>query len=295
MDRLTAAKVFIDVVHCGSFTAAADRLDMSRSMVTRYVDGMEAWLQTRLLHRTTRKVTLTSAGETCLKEIETWLEQGEKLALYGADPLALTGRVKIATSVSLGLSLLAPAIKAFQDQHPQIFIDLDVQDTVKDMTEQQIDLAIRVTASPSDALIGKPIGVCESVLVAAPDYLAQAAPIMQPQDLTAHRCLGYKNFAWSVWHLAKDDQFEAVEVSCHLTANEATTLLYASISGAGVSLQPTYLANKYIKSGELCHVLPQWQPNEMKIYALYSSRKHLSPAVRALIDHLEQYFADHPW
>ncbi|MDO6525354.1 LysR family transcriptional regulator [Motilimonas sp. 1_MG-2023] len=295
MDRLTAAKVFINVVQCGSFSAAADRLNMSRSMVTRYVDKMENWLQTRLLHRTTRKVTLTSAGETCLKEIEAWLEQGDKLARYGADPQALTGRVKVATSVSLGGALLAPAIKAFQDQHRQIFIDLDVQDSVKDMTEQQIDLAIRITASPSDTLIGKPIGVCESALVASPDYLAQAGAIVEPQDLTAHRCLGYKNFAWSVWHLAKDKQFEAVEVSCHLTANEATTLLYACLSGAGVSLQPTYLVNKYLKSGELCHVLPQWQPNEMKIYALYSSRKHLSPAIRALIDHLEQYFADHPW
>ncbi|MBJ7538599.1 LysR family transcriptional regulator [Marinomonas transparens] len=299
MDRVIAAKVFIDVAQSRSFTATAERLNMSRPMVTRYMEAMEDWLKTRLLHRTTRKISLTTAGESCLKDVELWLEQADKITSLANMGKELSGLVRVTTSMSFGFSQLMPAIQAFMDEYPQVCIDIDLEDSAANLTEKSIDLALRIASNPDPSLIGKPIARCESVLVASPDYLQKAqasvGDISDPQDLTRHDCLGYKNFEQHIWHLSKNDQFESVTVDCRLTVNEANALLHGTLNGIGISMQPTYLANRYIKDGRLIHVLPEWKPKALSIYALYSSRKHLSPTVRALIDHLESYFAAHPW
>lgn len=257
MDRLTAAKVFLDVAYSGSFTATSERLAMSRPMVTRYVEAMEDWLQTRLLHRTTRKISLTSSGERCLKEVEAWLEKAEELSSFTASDSELSGSIRVATSMSFGFSQLMPAVKSFMDKHPKVSIDIDLQDSVTNLIEQRIDLAIRLASDPDPSLIGKPIALCESVLVASPDYLAESKEIAHPKDLSEQQCLGYKNFERHVWHLSQENDFESVDIKCRLTANEATTLLHASLSGAGISMQPTYLANSHIKDKTLCQILPE--------------------------------------
>jgi len=303
MDRVTAAKVFIDVAQSRSFSRTADRLNMSRPMVTRYIEAMEDWLEIRLLHRTTRKISLTSAGESCLKDIELWLEQADNITALANSDNKFAGGIKITTSMSFGFSQLMPAIQNFMQLYPKVRIDIDLEDGAADLTEKSIDLAIRIASNPAPSLIGKPIAVCESVLVASPVYLNKmvekygkdSGGIYHPQDLKKHDCLGYKNFERHIWHLSQKDLFESINVDCRLTANEATVLLHAALNGGGISLQPTYLVNRYIKEGRLCHVLPEWKPKDLTIYALYSSRKYLPPTVRGLIDHLEQYFAQHPW
>jgi len=295
MDRLTSAKVFVDVAYSRSFTATAERLEMSRPMVTRYIEAMEDWLQTRLLHRTTRKISLTTSGESCLKEVEAWLEQAEELTSSTACHEELSGTIRIATSMSFGFSQLMPALKEFMQVNPKVNVDIDLEDTVTNLTEQRIDLAIRIAADPDPSLIGKPIAICESVIVASPEYLRGKEKILKPQDLTQHECLGYKNFERHIWHLSKKNNFESVDINCRLTANETTALLHAALCGAGISLQPTYLANKYIQEKKLNPVLSDWKPNALKIYALYASRKHIPPTVRALINHLTVCFQHHPW
>jgi DNA-binding transcriptional LysR family regulator len=295
MDKLTASKVFVDVAQTGSFTATADRLEMSRPMVTRYIEAMEKWLNARLLHRTTRKVTLTTTGERCLKEVEVWLEQAEGLIALSDNSEELSGMVRVATSMSFGFSQLVPALLNFMSVHPKVDIDIDLQDSVADLTEKQIDLAIRIASNPEPSLIGKPIAICESALVASPAYLASRESISEPEELSFHNCLGYKNFQRHVWHLMKGTEQKSVDVECKLTANEATTLLHATLLGGGVAIQPTYLVNKYIENGALRLVLSEWKPADLTIYALYSSRKHQSPTVRALIDYLQEYFKDNPW
>ncbi len=295
MDRVTAAKVFVDVAYSHSFSATSERLEMSRPMVTRYIEAMEDWLQTRLLHRTTRKVSLTTTGESCLKEVEAWLEQAQSLTSLTASNEELSGTIRIAVSTSFGFSQLIPALKDFMQIHPKVNVDIDLQDSVADLTEQRIDLAIRIASDPDPSLIGKPIAICETVIVASPEYLRSKDVINKPQDLSEHECLSYKNFGRHVWHLSQQDNFESVDINCRLTANETTTLLHAALCGAGISLQPTYLANKYIKEKKLSQILPDWKPNDLKIYALYSSRKHLPLTVRALIDYLTDYFKNTPW
>lgn len=295
MDKLTAAQVFVDVAYSGSFTASAERLEMSRPMVTRHIESVEAWLNTRLLHRTTRKVTLTSAGAACLPEIEQWLAQANRLVEQTKNQQQLSGKIRVATSMSFGYAQLAKVFTGFMKRHPNVQIDIDLQDSTTDLITQRIDLAIRIAANPDPSLIGKPIAVCDSILVASPRYLRDYPPITEPKQLTAHQCLGYKNFDRHVWHLRREAAFESVDVQCNLTANEATTLLYAALSDGGISIQPTYLANQFITDGQLQHVLPQWTLNPMKIYVLYPSRKHLSPTVRALIDTLSEEFKTPTW
>lgn len=295
MDRLTAAKVFVDVASTQSFTTTADRLDMSRPMVTRYIDALESWLNARLLHRTTRKVSLTSAGERCLPQVQGWIEQAQDLQHQLMAQNELSGRLRVSTSMSFGFAQLIPAVKGFIDRHRQVEMDIDVQETAVDLIAERIDLAIRITPSPDPSLIGRPIATCDSILVASPSYLNSAPQITEPADLFAHQCLGHQSFERHIWNLRHGQRHESVEVNCQLRSNEATVLLNAAVNGMGVSLQPTYLANSALKRGALVQVLPQWQPKVMDIYALYPSRKHLSPAVRSLIDHLIDYFANEEW
>lgn len=295
MDRIIAAKVFADIAVSGSFTATAERLEMSRAMVTRYVEAMEQWLQVRLLHRTTRQVTLTSAGERCLAEVEPWLQQASLLEASAAQSDKLHGKIRIAVSMSFAYAQLMPALSGFMAQHPHLEIDLDVEDSTADLVAKRIDLAIRIASVPDSALIGKPIAKCDSVLVAAPDYLAQYGAPTTPQQLAQHRCLGYKNFERHVWHLQQGEQHEAVAVHCALSANEATCLLRAAECAMGIALQPRYLVATQLAKGQLVELLPQWRPKQMQIYALYSSRQFLSPAIRQLIDYLSDYFAQAQW
>ncbi|NOI12499.1 LysR family transcriptional regulator [Vibrio hepatarius] len=290
MDRLTAVKVLLDVAQTESFTATSERLDISRPMVTRNVEAVENWLGARLLQRTTRKVSLTSVGEQMLPELQRWVEQALLIEENLMPKQSLQGFVRISVSMSFGFSMLMPALQQFRQQYPGIKIDIDAQDRAVDMVSERIDLAIRTTNDPDPALVGRCFAICHSKLVASPEYLASHPEIAHPTDLTKHSCLGYKNFGRHVWQLTKGEQKHDVEVSCDISANEATVLLHGSIAGLGISMQPEYLADEKIARGELNWVLPDWQLTSLKMYLLYPSRKHLAHPVRALIDFLVQYF-----
>lgn len=297
MDRLTAMHVFAEVATSGSFSATADKLDMSRAMVTRYVGEMEQWLQARLLQRTTRSVTLTDAGEHALRRCQQMLALSQDLEEETASTTEgeLRGQLRLTCSVSFAFAQMGAAIADFLAQHPQLKIDLDASEGSVNLVERRIDLAIRISAEPDPLLIGRPLARCDSVLVASPAYLAAHGTPQQPADLAQHRCLSYANFGKSVWPLTRDDVVERVGVSGHFSANEATTLMRAALAGGGIAMQPTYLVNPLLRSGELQAVLPAWDLPVMTIYALYPSRRHLSPAVRALLDFLVERFAGMPW
>ena len=296
MDRLTAMQVFVEVAQSGSFSATADKLDMSRAMVTRYVGELEQWLGARLLQRTTRSVTLTDAGESCLRRSQQMLalveNVEEETSRHGS---ALRGQLRITCSMSFAYAQLAAVVVDFLTQHPQLKIDLNASEGALNLVEARIDLAIRISAEPDPALIGRMLAPCTSVLVASPAYLAQHGTPQLPADLAAHRCLSYANFGKSVWKLQRGEEVEEVRVGSHFSANEATALMCAALAGGGVAMQPTYLASPHLADGRLQAVLPDWALPDMAIYALYPSRKHLSPAVRALLDFLVARFATVPW
>lgn len=296
MDRLTAMRVFSEVAASGSFSASADKLDMSRAMVTRYIAELEQWLGARLLQRTTRRVTLTDAGENCLRRCQQMLALMENVEEETASHDGqLRGQLRLTSSMSFGHTHLAAAISDFLTLHPQLKIDLNVSDTAVNLVEARIDLAIRISSEPDPMLIARPLARCDSVLVASSAYLIENGKPQSPAELTQHKCLSYANFGKSVWHFTRGDEQTQVGVSSRFSANEATVLLHAALAGGGIALQPTYLANPYIERGDLQILLPEWQVPSMTIYALYPSRRHLSPAVRALLDFLVARFAKLPW
>ena len=296
MDRLTAMQVFVEVAHSGSFSATADKLDMSRAMVTRYVGELEQWLGARLLQRTTRSVTLTDAGESCLRRSQQMLALMENVEEETSQhDGALRGQLRMTCSMSLAYAQMAAAVTDFLKLYPQLKIDLNASEGALNLVEARIDLAVRISAEPDPTLIGRVLAPCTSVLVASPDYLRAQGVAQQPADLLVHRCLSYTHFGKSVWKLQRGDEHAEVRVSGHFSANEATALLQAALAGGGVALQPTYLANPHLRDGSLQTVLPDWTLPDMAIYALYPSRKHLSPAVRAFLDFLVARFAQIPW
>ena len=289
-------RVFVEVVSAGSFSAAADKLDMSRTMVTRYVGALEQWLGSRLLQRTTRSVTLTDAGEHCLRRSQQMLALMEDVEEETRSPDgALRGQLRITCSMSFAYAQMAAAVVDFLQLHPQLKIDLNASDGALNLVEARIDLAIRISAEPDPALIGRVLAPCTSVLVASPAYLANQGVPRSPADLAGHRCLTYANFGKSAWLLGRGAEQVQVKVSSHFSANEATALLRAALAGGGMALQPTYLANPHLADGSLQRVLPDWTLPPLSIYALYTSRRHLSPAVRALLDFLVERFAETPW
>jgi DNA-binding transcriptional LysR family regulator len=296
MDRLTAMQVFVEVANSGSFSATADKLDMSRAMVTRYVGELEQWLDARLLQRTTRSVTLTDAGESCLRRSQQMLALMQDVEdETNRHDGALRGQLRITCSMSFAYAQMAAALVEFLKLHPQLKVDLNASEGALNLVEARIDLAIRISAEPDPMLIGRVLAPCASVLVASPAYLiAQGAP-QTPADLGNHRCLSYANFGKSVWQFSRGDERAQVSVTSYFSANEATALLRAALAGGGVALQPTYLANPHLQDGSLQAVLQDWKVPDLAIYALYPSRKHLSPAVRALLDFLVLWFADAPW
>ncbi|MBP6116294.1 MAG: LysR family transcriptional regulator [Neisseriaceae bacterium] len=297
MDRLTAAKVFLTIVEKGSLSAAADALDMSRAMVTRYLATMERWAKARLLHRSTRKLTLTDAGEQAVLRCEKIMVLAAEIDLIeDQNNHELHGLLRISCSQSLGQSAIAPAVAAFLKQHPALRIDLNIDNQAVNLIESRIDLALRITNNLDPNIIAKPLATCHSILCATPAYLAEHGMPHSLAELTQHNCLTYSYFNQSLWpfqHLERTEP-EAVMVSGNLSANESVVLLSATLAHAGISLQPAYSVREALAAGTLVPLLTDYQPQPMGIYGLYASRKHMPQALRALLDFLSQWFLTHP-
>ncbi len=290
-------QVFTEVATSGSFTATADKLEMSRAMVTRYVAELEQWLGARLLQRTTRSVTLTDAGETCLRRSQQMLALMENVEeeTSTATGGALRGQLRLTCSTSFAYAHLAAVLSDFLALHPQLKIDLNISEGALNLVDARIDLAIRISAEPDPMLIARPLAQCDSLLVASPAYLARHGTPQLPQDLAQHRCLSHANFGKSVWRFARGAESAQVSVVSPFSANEATTLMKAAMAGGGVAMLPTYLVNPGVAAGALRVVLPEWKVPALTIYALYPSRRNLSPSVRALLDYLVGRFETVPW
>ncbi|HBT11798.1 LysR family transcriptional regulator [Erwinia persicina] len=291
MDRITAAKVFITIVQRGSLSAAADTLDISRAMVTRYLSQMESWAGARLLHRSTRRLSLTPAGEHALARCQQMMALAAEIELSNQpEGEALSGLLRVSCSLSLGQSVLMVALTAFQQRYPLVRIDLHISNQRVNLVEERIDLALRITAQLEPNLIARPLHRCRSVICAAPAYLARAGIPVVPQDLVHHNCLAYSHFGKSLWHFTRRQEKEAVAVSGNLSGNDSVMLLAATLAGAGIAMQPVYSAQPFLARGELVALLPDYQLDELGVYAIYASRQYQSARLRALLDFLVEWF-----
>ncbi|CDM91039.1 LysR family transcriptional regulator [Xenorhabdus bovienii] len=295
MDRITAAQVFVTIVEQGSLVAAAERLDMSRAMVSRYLAEMEKWAGVRLLHRTTRKISLTSAGENAYQRSLKLLELAETMPVQQSlESQTLRGLLRVSCSQSLGTSALSVAIPEFMRRYPQIAVNLQINNRVINLVEERIDLAIRITNNLEPNLIARPLSICHSVVCAAPSYLDGKIIPQKPTDLASHNCLTYNFFGKSLWLFEKQHEQYSVPVSGTLSANESTVLMEATLQGAGIAMQPYYSAAPYLISGQLVELLPDYQPQAMGIYGIYASRQNMPVTLRTLLDFLVDWFANAP-
>ncbi|VVD63907.1 HTH-type transcriptional regulator DmlR [Pandoraea horticolens] len=290
MDRLTAMRVFTEVAERGSLTAAAQRLDMSRAMVSRYLAELEAWLGTRLLHRTTRAVSLTDAGNDALPRCREMLGIADDLAGASHADSTPRGLLRVACSTSLGQAFLASAVTRFIVRHPGVAIDLVVADRTVDLVDERIDLAIRVTNEPSPGLIARRLATCHSVICAAPSYLQRHGTPERAEDLALHNCLTYTYFGKSLWQFTYNGTPLGVPVGGNLSANEVNVVFAATLAGAGISMQPVYAVLPHLRDGTLKALLPDYVPREMTVYGVYMSRKQMPSALRALLDDLIEQF-----
>ena len=295
MDRLTATRVFVEVVERGSQTAAAEALEMSRAMVSRYLGELEAWVGARLLHRTTRKLSLTGAGEQLLGQCREILAMAEAMqSVSRTDQAAPRGTLRIACSQSLAQAWLVHALDEFIRRYPQVSVDLLVGSQAVNLVEARIDLALRITNQLDPNLIARPLAVCRSVVCATPAYLAKHGTPLQPEDLAQHNCLSYAYFGRSIWEFTRAGEPHAVAVSGNLSANESMVLLEAVLADTGISLQPRYSVSAQLRSGTLVQLLPDYEPQQLGIHALYGTRRQMPPALRALLDFLIERLADRP-
>ena len=295
MDRLTATRVFVEVVERGSQTAAADALEMSRAMVSRYLGELETWVGARLLHRTTRKLSLTGAGEQLLGQCREMLAMADAMqSVSRADEAAPRGTLRIACSQSLAQAWLVHALDDFTRLYPQVSVDLLVGSPAVNLVEARIDLALRITNQLDPNLIARQLAVCRSVVCATPAYLARHGTPQRPEDLAQHNCLSYAYFGRSIWEFSRAGEPHAVAVSGNLSANESMVLLEAVLADIGISLQPRYSVGAHLRSGALVQLLPDYEPQQLGIHALYGTRRQMPPALRALLDFLIQRLADRP-
>lgn len=292
MDRMTAMNVFVEVVERGSLTAAADALDMSRAMVTRYLAEVERWLGARLLHRTTRRISLTGPGEAALLRFRQMLAIGDELhGELATDNPEPHGLIRVTASVSFGQIHLAAAVADFVKRYPLTRVELLLVDRVVNLVEERVDIAVRISRAIDPALIARRLAPCRSVLCAAPSYLAERGAPATADALAAHNCLTHHYVGKSVWHLQRDGRAIAVAVGGNISANEASLLLEAVRAGAGIAMLPTYQIAPLLRSGELIEVLPDYQVEGLGIHAVYASRRQLPTIMRSFLDFLVERFA----
>jgi DNA-binding transcriptional LysR family regulator len=288
-------KVFVEVVEKGSLTAAAERLDLSRAVVTRYLAELEEWLGVRLLHRTTRRLSLTDAGAASLAHCRQVLGEVEALqANLGERSSEPKGLIRVTATSSFGQQHLAPAVADYVQRFPGTQVDLMLLDRTVNLVEERIDLAIRISNELDPALIARKLTICRSVVCAAPAYLERCGVPQEIEDLTRHNCLTYAYYGQSEWRFERNGRELAVPVSGNISANEVTAITQAALAGAGIALQPTYMVAPHLRSGALVPVLTDYAIPDKGIFGVYSSRRFVPPILRSLIDFLVERFGDEP-
>jgi DNA-binding transcriptional LysR family regulator len=295
MDRFGAMRVFSQVVETGSFAKAAERLNLSTSATSRYVAELESHLGTRLLNRTTRRVSLTESGrafyERCVQLLGD-LEEAEQEAARAA--VVPRGTMKLTTSVAFGVRHLAPAIAAFLARHRDVRFDVSLSDRMVDLVEEGFDLGIRIGGPGSENLVARKLGETRLVPCASPEYLKARGAPKTPDELAGHNCFTYEYATprnlWRFRDAAGREQ--AVRVSGNLHSNNGDLLAEVAARGAGVVFEPAFIVGPEVRAGRLVPLLQDFEPAPVPIYAVYPSRKHLSAKVRLFVDFLVASFAD---
>ncbi|MEJ8831306.1 LysR family transcriptional regulator [Enterobacter cloacae] len=291
MDRVIAAQVYNRICELGSLSAAARALGISRPMVSRYLEQMEKWAGTRLVNRSTRKLTLTAAGEKVLLKTRTLSQLSQEIEGQSEKDLP-SGMLRVACAHFTAMHLIAPVLPGLLSRYPQLRIELDVNNHPVSLVGERIDVAIRITDNPEPGMIARRLGECRSVLCASPQYLATHGTPEQVKELAQHNCLHYSFFAGQAWHfLTPEGENVSVAVSGNLSASISSLLMEAAVKHCGIAMLPEQEAHAAIEQGTLVPLLSSLTPKALAIHGIYQSREFQPAALRVFLDEIAHHLS----
>jgi DNA-binding transcriptional LysR family regulator len=290
MDRLDAMQLFTRVAELGSFAAAAQQLGVARSVVTRQVAALESHLGAKLMVRSTRRLSLTSAGTAYLEKCRVILNLVETAeADVAEERLTPRGNIRISLPLSFGLRRLAPLLLEFSGLYPEVALEMDYSDRRANLIVEGIDLSVRITRRLDPGDIARRIGTATMHVIAAPDYLARHGRPRHPSELAHHECLGYTYVGGTQgWPFMIEGKLETVSVRSRIAANNGEVLTEAAARGFGITCQPDFIIEDALAAGRVEVILEDFPMPEIGIYALLPSNRHVPHRVRALTDFLAQ-------
>lgn len=293
MDRFLEMQTFNAVADAGSFVRAAEALSLSKAAVSRYVADMETRLGVRLLHRTTRRLSLTGEGQVFYarsKELLASLDEAE--AEITSRSVSAQGLLRISAPFSFGVLHLAPLWGVFKAQNPKVQLDIELADRMVDLVDEGYDLAVRIGSLQSSSLVGKRLASTGIVLCASPQYLARHGSPRHPSELAGHAVISYSYASIKDdWRFAGPDGPVSVKIAPSIQTNNGDTCRAAALAHQGVILQPRFMVGQDLAEGRLVALMPEFKIPELGIYAVYPSRKNLSAKVRVLIEFLTAHFS----
>ncbi|HGL6496136.1 TPA: LysR family transcriptional regulator [Enterobacter hormaechei] len=291
MDRVIAAQVYNRICELGSLSAAVRALGISRPMVSRYLEQMEKWAGARLVNRSTRKLTLTAAGEKVLQKTRTLSQISQEIEDQSVKDLP-SGTLRVACAHFTAMHIIVPVLPDLLQRYPQLRIELDVNNHPVSLVGERIDVAIRITDNPEPGMIARRLGECRSVLCASPHYLASRGVPVQLEDLSRHNCLHYSFFAGQSWRfLTPEGESVTTAVSGNLSASISSLLMEAAITHCGIAMLPEREADAALRQGSLVPVLGAFTPKPIGIFGIYQSRDYQPAAQRVFLDALANHLA----
>jgi len=295
MDRLEGMRLFVRVAELGSFAAVAQQLNVARSVVTRQVAALEAHLGTKLIARSTRRLSLTSAGAGYLEKCREILALVEAAEVDLADDRqAPRGHIRVTLPLSFGIRQLMPMFGDFMAANPDIALELDFSDRRANLIEGGFDLAIRIADRLEPGDVARRIGGSRGVIAAAPAYLARRGRPQTPQDLRAHECFGYLLEQRASWSFFVEGELRWFPVAGRLQANNGDALTAAAIQGLGIVRAPTFVVEQAVRAGQLEILLPDFPTLELGIHAVFPGNRYVPHRVRALVDYLAARIGPRP-
>ncbi|TDK26131.1 LysR family transcriptional regulator [Luteimonas aestuarii] len=296
MDRLRQLEIFVTVADLGSFSGAAERMELPRSTVSGAIQALETRLQTRLIQRTTRRMRLTADGEACLdwcRRLLAEIEETESVfRKSGSQP---SGRLRVDVPTRMASLLIAPALPGFFVQYPEIELELLATDRPVDLQQEGVDCALRVGAVRDPSLVAQPLCLLEQGNYASPAYLQRHGVPMAPTDLGSHLAVHYvlpSTGRIDAWEYDDGGVARTVAMRGMVLANSADTYIACCIAGLGLIQIPRYDARRHIASGELVEVMPSHRPGPLQAWLLYPHRHRLSRRVQAFSGWVQRLVAE---
>ncbi len=288
MDKFNAMQIFVRVAEAGSFTAVAQQENVARSVITRQIAGLEKKLGSKLIIRSTRSLTLTTAGAAYLERCRVILNMVDAAeSSLSEEKVEPRGRIRLGLPLSFGLQRLMPTLAEFSKRHPHIQLVLDFSDRRSNLIEEGIDLSVRITADLEPSDIVRKLGTCQILTLASPEYLALHGRPKHPRDLQNHECLAYSiDLKPANWTYEVNASRFHVPIRGRVVANNGEALTRATAAGIGITRQPDFIAKPFLESGEVVEILKKFATEPLGIYAVLPSNRYIPHRVSVLIEFL---------